>query len=308
MGEHVVHIAQSGCVHLDLGDADLRLDAHVRARRGRAAAVPGRHPQRQHRYDTDDAEHALRRWGGLAGIGGSVLFFVVFAIVGIFAGPEPAGSAGPISRFPEIRVARTVENGLYLAVLALWVPLELALFHNLRRTRPASALFGSALTIFGLAVLAAGAIPHVVTSRLSDLYHADNATPDEQATLVLLWQANQAMFDALLLVGLLVMPVGIILFGLAMRRDPAFGKVAGTSAWRSASSGSPRRWSCWSIHYRRPPRSASSPSSASTSSRDGRPTASPRPTRGNPSVCATSSLVGGDYRSTQHQLLRCAQT
>jgi hypothetical protein len=107
------------------------------------------------------------------------------------------------------------------------VPLALALFHSLRRTRPASALFGSALNIFGLAVLAAGAIPHVVTSRLSDLYHADGATPDEQATLVLLWQANQGMFDALLLVGLLVMPVGVILLGLAMRRDPAFGKVAG---------------------------------------------------------------------------------
>ena len=106
--------------------------------------------------------------------------------------------------------------------------LALALFYSLRRTRPASALFGSALDIFGLAVLAAGAIPNVVTSRLSDLYHADGATPDEQATLVLLWQANQAMFDALLLVGLMIMPVGIILFGLAMRRDPAFGKVAGT--------------------------------------------------------------------------------
>ena len=45
-------------------------------------------------------DNSIARWGGLAGIGGSVLFFVVFAIVGIFAGPEPAGSAGPISRFP----------------------------------------------------------------------------------------------------------------------------------------------------------------------------------------------------------------
>jgi hypothetical protein len=172
-------------------------------------------------------DSSILRWGGLAGIGGSVLLVVVFAIVGIFAGPEPAGPAGPISRFPEIRVARTVENGLYLAVLALWVLLALALFHGLRMTRPAAALFGSALNIVGLAVLAAGAIPHVVTSRLSDLYHAAGVAHDEQATLVLLWQANQAMFDALLLVGLLVMPAGVILFGLAMRQDPAYGKVAG---------------------------------------------------------------------------------
>jgi hypothetical protein len=179
-------------------------------------------PAQRHHEDS-----SILKWGGLAGIGGSFLFIVVFAVVGIFAGPEPAGPAGPISRFPEIRMARTVENGLYLAALALWVPLALALFHSLRRTRPAAALFGSALNIFGLAVLAAGAIPHVVTSRLSDLYLADGATPNEQATLVLLWQANQAMFDALLLVGLLVMPVGVILFGLAMRQDPAFGKSAG---------------------------------------------------------------------------------
>jgi hypothetical protein len=105
-------------------------------------------------------------------------------------------------------------------VLALWVSLALALFHGLHRTRPAAALFGSALNIVGLAVLAAGAIPHVVTSRLSDLYHAAGVAPDEQTTLMLLWQANQAMFDALLLVGLLVMPAGVILFGLAMRQDP----------------------------------------------------------------------------------------
>ncbi len=180
------------------------------------------HPAQRHHEDS-----SIARWGGLAGIGGSVLFVVVFAIVAIFVGSEPGGVAGPISRFPEIRVVRTVENGLYLAALVLWVPLALALSRSLHRTRPASALFGSALNIFGLAVLAAGAIPHVVTSRLSDLYHADGATPDERATLVLLWQANQGMFDALLLVGLLVMPVGVILLGLAMRRDPAFGKVAG---------------------------------------------------------------------------------
>jgi hypothetical protein len=180
-----------------------------------------------HRAQRHHEDGGILRWGGLAGIGGSVLLIVIFAIVGIFAGPKPAGPAGPISRFPEIRVARTLENGLYLAVLALWLTLALALFHILRRTRPAAALFGSALNSLGLAVLAAGAIPHVVTSRLSDLHHADDATAEEQATLVLLWQANQAMFDALLLVGLLVMPVGVILFGLAMRQDLAFGKIAG---------------------------------------------------------------------------------
>ena len=144
-----------------------------------------------------------------------------------------------------------------------------------RTARPSYALFGSALNVFGLAVLAAGAIPHVVTSRLSDLYHADSATPGQQATLVLLWQANQGMFDALLLVGLLVMPVGVILFGLVMRRDPGFGKAAGNLSVALGVVGLAARQSCWSIRSRRLPRSACSPSSASTSSLDGRPTASP---------------------------------
>jgi hypothetical protein len=171
---------------------------------------------------------SVYRWGGLSGIGGSALLIVVFAIVGIFAGPEPAGPAGPIGRFPQIRTERTVENGLYLLVLVMWVPLALALFQRLRQTRPASALFGSALNLVGLTVLAAGAIPHVVTSQLSDRYHADGATPDERATLVLLWQANQGVFDALLLVGLLVLSVGVILLGIAMRPDPAFGTTVGS--------------------------------------------------------------------------------
>jgi hypothetical protein len=171
-------------------------------------------------------DRGVLRWGGLAGISGAVLFIVVFVIVGAFAGPDPAGPAGPISRFPEIRTERTVENGLYLAVVVLWVPLALALGHGLRRTRPASAIFGTALLLLGLTVLAAGAIPHVVTAGLSDRYHAAGATAAEQAALVLQWQATAGMFDALLLVGLLVMPVGVILLGSAMLRTPAFGKLA----------------------------------------------------------------------------------
>jgi hypothetical protein len=50
--------------------------------------------QAAHRTDEDSG---ILRWGGIAGIAGSVLFVVVFAVVGVFAGPEPAGPAGPIS-------------------------------------------------------------------------------------------------------------------------------------------------------------------------------------------------------------------
>jgi hypothetical protein len=170
------------------------------------------------------------RWGGLAGIVGALLFVLVFAIVAVFAGPDPAGPAGPITRFPEIRAVRTVENGLYLAVLVLWVPLFLALYRCLRRTSPAPALVGSSLGIVGLGVLAASAIPHVATARLANLYHASGATADDRAALVLVWQATQGVFDALLAAGLLVTAIGIVVVGVAMLGDPAVGKGIGRTS------------------------------------------------------------------------------
>ena len=179
---------------------------------------------------TNASDKSVLRWGGLASIGGGLLFIIVFAWVIILAGPDPAGLAGPITKFPQIKPVRTVENGLYLAVLVLWVPVYLALYRRLERTRRAPALFGSALSVLGLGILAAGAIPHAATSRLSDLYHAAGATPEDQATLVLVWHGTQGIFDALLLAGLLVMATGIVLLGLAMHADATFGKAA---AWLS---------------------------------------------------------------------------
>ena len=170
------------------------------------------------------AEEEVLRWGGLAGILGSGLFILVFVIVGVFVGTE---TAEPVIRFPNVRAARTVENSLYLVVLILWVTHFLALFLALRRTRLAPALFGSVLGILGLVVLAAGALPHVATAPISDLYHAPGATPEDQADLVLLWHATQGIFDALLVVGLVVLPIGLISLGSAMLDVPAFGKALG---------------------------------------------------------------------------------
>jgi len=163
---------------------------------------------------------------GLTSIGGGLLFLFVFAWVIILAGPDPEGLEAPIARFPEIKNVRIVENGLYLAALALWVPLYLALYQRLK--------VGAALGILGLGVLAAGAIPHVATARLSDLYHAPAATAQDKATLVLVWQATQGVFDALLLTGLLLMAAAVVLLGLAMRADPGFGKAM---AWSSTLLG-----------------------------------------------------------------------
>src|SRR5215217_357714 len=174
-----------------------------------------------------DEEISVLRWGGLAGILGGIVFIVVFVVVIAFVGPEPAEPEGEVMRFPDIGAARTVEDSLYLVVLILWVAHFLALYRALRETSLAPALFGSVLGIVGLGVLAAGALPHVATAPISDLYHAPGATPQDQATLVLLWQAAQGIFDALFGVGLLLVPIGFIALGVAMLGAPAFGRGFG---------------------------------------------------------------------------------
>jgi len=177
-----------------------------------------------------EEEKSVLRWGGLAGILGSVIFMLVFVIVIVFVGPDPAEPEGSVMRFPDVRAARTVENSLYLVVLILWITHFLALYRALRGTSLAPALFGSVLGVLGLVVLAAGALPHVATAPISDLYHAPGATPEERATLDLLWQATEGIFDALFVVGLVLLPIGLIALGVAMLGAPAFGKGFGRAS------------------------------------------------------------------------------
>jgi hypothetical protein len=112
-------------------------------------------------------------------------------------------------------------------VLILWIVHFLALYRALRGTSLAPALFGSVLGIVGLGVLATGALPHVATAPISDLYHAPRATPEDQATLVLVWQASQGIFDALFGVGLLLVPIGYIALGVAMLGAEVIGNGIG---------------------------------------------------------------------------------
>lgn len=174
-----------------------------------------------------EGKESVLRWGGLAGILGSLLLIFVFAIVIVFIGPDPVRIEEPIRQFPDVRAARTVENSIYLVVLILWVLHYLALYHALQRTSFAPALFGSVLGILGLGVLATGALLHVAQARLSNLYHAPGATPQDQETLVLLWQATQGIFDALLVTGLVILPISLLALGIVAFRAPAFGKGYG---------------------------------------------------------------------------------
>lgn len=183
-----------------------------------------------------EQEKSILRWGGLAGLLGSILHILAFVVVA--AGPvgteEPADLEEWVIRFPDILAARIAENSLYMVALILGIVLFLALYRALRTTSLAPAYFGAALSILGLVVLLAGALPHVATAPLSDLYHASGATPGEQATLALMWQATWGIFEALLAVGFFVVPIGIVALGVAMLRAPAFGKSFG---WASVVLG-----------------------------------------------------------------------
>jgi hypothetical protein len=176
-----------------------------------------------------EQEKSVLRWGGLAGMLGGVLF--ILAMVVVSAGPvgmeDPADLAEWVTRFPDIKTARVIENGIYLVALILEVPLFLALYRALRGTSLAPALFGGALGILGLVSMVVSATPHVAHAPLSDLYHDPGATPADQATLALIWQATWGIFDAMLYVGFFVVPIGLILLGVAMLGTPAFGKRFG---------------------------------------------------------------------------------
>ena len=174
-------------------------------------------------------ERSLLRWGGLAGLLGGALLLFVFIFVGAVIGPEPAGLEGPVSRFPEIAAARTFENTVYLVVMALLAIHVATLAYALRGASLAPALVGGVLGVAGTTVLAAGALPHVATGRLSDLYHAAGATPADQATVAFVWQANQGIFDALLAAGLVPLSIGVAALGLAMLGAPAFGRRLGAA-------------------------------------------------------------------------------
>jgi hypothetical protein len=176
---------------------------------------------------TEEQNASALRWGGRAGILGSILMLVAFVVVGAFVGMDTTAEQS-LTRFPEIRVARTVENTVYFVALLLWVVHFLGLYHALRRASPMPALVGAVLSIVGLTMMIAGALPHVATAPLSDLYHASGATPQDQATLLLVWHGIYAMLvDTFLATGLLIVPLGLIAFGRAMFGAPDFGARLG---------------------------------------------------------------------------------
>lgn len=170
-------------------------------------------------------EKSVLQAGGLAGILGSIIFIIVFVIVGVFVGEDPLALEAFVTRFEGIKTARIFENSLYLLVLILWIPHSIALYKALKSQHPAPALFGVSFGIAGLTIMAVGALPHIATSQLHTLYYAPTSTVEDQATIVLLWQSTWAIFDAILIAGLALMPISLLGFGLAMRKHTDFGAI-----------------------------------------------------------------------------------
>jgi hypothetical protein len=165
----------------------------------------------------------LCRWGGIAGLAGVVLLVGTVVVVGAFGLPD-ASDVETLRDFGDIETGRIFEHFSYLGALVMFALHVAVLNRLLAPAHPPAALFGAVVAEFGLVIMAAGSMLHVSTSPLSELSR-DPSTPDEdQASIEYAWHGAQSVFDTLLATGLLLVPIGIVLFGLAMLRAPQFGR------------------------------------------------------------------------------------
>lgn len=175
-------------------------------------------------------DRSVLRWGGLIGMLGGVLFILsaILLVTSSFS-TAPADPAGLVMKFPDIRTVVAVAETFDLLAVLSWAALFVTLYRALRGASPASALFGSAIGVLGLAMLLVGALTYVAFDPISSLYHAPGVTPAIQASLVNTWQAIQGVFNETDTVGFLLVSVGFVILGLSMQKERAFGRYLGTA-------------------------------------------------------------------------------
>lgn len=186
---------------------------------------PATHPVSGTGGELSAREHGtaqLCRWGGVAALAGVASMLGAFVVVGVGGLPD-ASDVETLTDFADIETGRIAEHFFYLGAVVLFA-LHTAVLGRLLRTahRPA-ALFGTVVSMFGLVIMAASSLLHVSTSPLADLYDDPAATPADQQAIESAWHGAQSVFDTMLTTGVLLVPIGIILFGVAMWPSTAFG-------------------------------------------------------------------------------------
>ena len=167
-------------------------------------------------------QRQLARWGGFAGLAGVVLMLAAFVVV-IGLGLPDASDPETLTDFADIETGRILEHFFYLGAVVAFALHVLVLDRVLESAHRAAALFGVALSVLGLTVMAAGALLHVSTVALADLYTDPGTAQEDLPAIEYAWHGAQSVFDTMLMTGLLVVPVGMLMLGVAMRRSTWFG-------------------------------------------------------------------------------------
>ncbi len=168
----------------------------------------------------DQDVRRLIRWGGVSGVAG---FFALLASVVVVTslGLPDASDVETLTDFADIESGRIAEHFLYLGALLLFALNTVVLYRLIRTSHLAAALFGTVTAAIGYTIMAASSLLHLSTSPLSELYTAPDATPEDLRAIEYAWHGAQSVFDTLLITGVLLVPIGILLCGLAMWVAPA---------------------------------------------------------------------------------------
>ena len=188
-------------------------------------------------------DRSVLRWGGIAGLlSAGVTVISLLTIIAfsqpLFVSVQPEDICGPscyvgasLPDFPASRTALMIHHAFYVLTIMLIAILVVSLYRVLSRESSsgiAPALSGFAIGLLGLAMLATGGWVSISFAHLSDVYHTSD--PQEQATLVLVSHAVQAVFNETDVMGGIMLSVGFILFGVAIVRNPSFGKRLGVTS------------------------------------------------------------------------------
>ena len=128
-----------------------------------------------------------------------------------------------LTDFADIEPGRIAEHFLYLGALISFALHAFVLHRVLRPAHAAAALFGTVVASFGLVIMAASSMLHVATAPLHELHAAADTPAEDRQMIEYAWQGAQSVWDTMLVTGVLLVPIGIVLFGIAMRAAPSFG-------------------------------------------------------------------------------------